>query len=80
MFQQKEVQTLTSVVRREDEEFSSLLKRFRSKVARSGILSTVKKKRYYVSDSEKRQLARRKAERRERKRQRRLERRDRRAQ
>ena len=65
---------MTRVVRREGESFGSLLKRFRKKVARARILNTVKKKRYFVSDSEKRQLARRKAVRRERKRQRRLER------
>jgi small subunit ribosomal protein S21 len=66
---------LTKIVRRDGESFASLLKRFRKKVARARILSTVRKERHFVSDAEKRQLARRKAVRRERRRQRRMQRR-----
>jgi small subunit ribosomal protein S21 len=59
---------LTKVELRPGESQRSLLRRFRKKVARSRILSTVKKKRYFVSESEKKRIARRKAVRRERKR------------
>ncbi len=59
---------MTKVELRPGESQRSLLKRFRKTVARSRILSTVKKKRYHISDSEKRRIARRKAIRRERKR------------
>jgi small subunit ribosomal protein S21 len=52
-----------------------MLKRFRKKVSRSRILSEVKKRRFYVSKSEKRHRALRKAISRERKRQRKLARR-----
>ncbi len=51
------------------ESQESLLRRFRKKVSQARILSTVKKKRYFVSKSELRRRARRKAMRRERKRQ-----------
>lgn len=64
---------MTQVVLREGESFDSMLKRFRKKVSRSRILSEVKKKRFYVSKSEKRHRALRKAINRERKRQRKLE-------
>jgi small subunit ribosomal protein S21 len=60
--------SLTKVELRPGESQGSLLRRFRKKVARSRILSTVKKKRYFVSESEKRRIARRKAVRRERER------------
>jgi ribosomal protein S21 len=49
-------------------ESQSLLKRFRKKVARDGILRAVRKKRYFIPNSEERRMALRKAERRERKR------------
>lgn len=62
---------MTQVVRRPGESFESLLKRFRKKVAKSRILSEARKHRYFVSDSEKRRIALRKAIRREHKRQRR---------
>lgn len=38
-----------------------MLKRFRKKVAKARILSTVRKKRYFVSKSEQRRAALRKA-------------------
>jgi len=50
------------------ESQESLLRRFRKKVAKSRVLSTVKKKRYFVSKSEQRRRARLKAIRREKKR------------
>jgi len=56
-------------VRKEGESFDRLLKRFRKTVTRSRILSDVKKKRYFISKSEKRHRALRKAINRERKRQ-----------
>jgi len=62
---------MVQVVRRDDESFKSLLKRFRKKVSRSRILSTVKKKRFFTSNAEERRKAERKALRRERKRRRR---------
>ena len=45
-----------------------LLKRFRKQVTQDGILSTVRKKRFFVSKSEQRRIAHRKAIRRERRR------------
>jgi small subunit ribosomal protein S21 len=55
---------------RPGESQESLLRRFRKQVIRARILSTVKKKRYFVSKSEQRRRARLKAVRREKKRQR----------
>jgi small subunit ribosomal protein S21 len=66
---------MTRVVLKPGESQESLLRRFRKKVIRDRILSTVKKKRYFVSKSEQRRIARRKAMNRERKRQRREQRR-----
>lgn len=43
---------MTSVVLRQNESQDQLLKRFRKKVVKSGILSTVRRKRWYVSKSE----------------------------
>ena len=60
---------VTRVVIRDGESPESLLRRFRKRVTSDGILSSVKKKRFFVSKSELRRLARRKAVRRERKRQ-----------
>jgi small subunit ribosomal protein S21 len=59
---------LTKVVLRQGESPESLLRRFRKKVARDRILSEAKRKRYFVSKSEERRIAQRKAMRRERKR------------
>ncbi len=59
---------MTRVVRRNGESPESLLKRFRKKVARDRILSDAKRKRYFVSKSEQKRIALRKAKRRERKR------------
>jgi len=60
---------VTRVVIRDGESPESLLKRFRKRVTQDGILSTVKKKRFFVSKSEQRRMAHRKAIRRERRRQ-----------
>jgi ribosomal protein S21 len=59
---------MTRVVLKPGESQVSLLKRFRKKVIRDGILRAVKKKRYFISNSEERRMALRKAERRERRR------------
>lgn len=59
---------MTKVTRRDGESPESLLRRFRKKVARDRILSEAKRKRYFVSKSEQKRIALRKARRRERKR------------
>ena len=66
---------MTHVVLREGESFDSLLKRFRKAVVRERILSEVRKRRYYVSKSEQRHKALRKAINRERRRRRKVQRR-----
>ncbi len=50
-----------SVVLRPGESQESLLKRFRKEVAEEGILSIVRKKRWYISKSELKRIKRRKA-------------------
>jgi small subunit ribosomal protein S21 len=59
---------MTQVRLRPGESQESLLRRFRKRVAKDRILSDAKKKRYFVSKSEQRRIARRKAARRERRR------------
>ena len=59
---------MTKVYLREGESVENLLKRFRKRVTRDRILSEVKRKRYFVSKSEQRRIAKRKAVRRERRR------------
>lgn len=59
---------MTKVVLRQGESPENLLKRFRKRVARDRVLSEVKKRRYFVSKSEQRRIALRKAKRRERRR------------
>jgi small subunit ribosomal protein S21 len=54
---------------RSNESQDQLLKRFRKKVAKSGILSTVRRKRWFVSKSELRRIDRKKAIRRYKRRQ-----------
>jgi small subunit ribosomal protein S21 len=49
---------------RPNESQDQLLKRFRKKVAKSGILSTVRRKRWFVSKSELRRIDKKKAVRR----------------
>jgi small subunit ribosomal protein S21 len=64
---------MTSVTLRPNESQEQLLKRFRKKVAKSGILSTVRRKRWFVSKSELRRIQRKKAIRRLKRRQRKVE-------
>jgi small subunit ribosomal protein S21 len=55
------VNTLTSVYLRQNESQDQLLKRFRKKVVKSGVLSTVRRKRWFVSKSEQRRMENKKA-------------------
>jgi len=55
---------MTSVVLRPNESQDQLLKRFRKKVVKSGVLSTVRRKRWFISKSELRRVERKKAVRR----------------
>lgn len=52
---------MTTVTLRSNESQDQLLKRFRKKVAKSGILSTVRRKRWFVSKSELRRINKKKA-------------------
>lgn len=52
---------MASVTLRPNESQDQLLKRFRKKVAKSGILSTVRRKRWFVSKSELRRINKKKA-------------------
>jgi small subunit ribosomal protein S21 len=55
------VKGLATVNLRPNESQDQLLKRFRKKVAKSGILSTVRRKRWFVSKSELRRIQKKKA-------------------
>jgi small subunit ribosomal protein S21 len=55
---------LPTVNLRPNESQDQLLRRFRKKVAKSGVLSTVRRKRWFVSKSELRRIQRKKAVRR----------------
>jgi small subunit ribosomal protein S21 len=57
----REVRRLTSVVLRPNESQDQLLKRFRKKVVKSGVLSTVRRKRWFISKSELRRIEKKKA-------------------
>jgi small subunit ribosomal protein S21 len=59
--QRREVNPMTSVILRQNESQDQLLKRFRKKVVKSGILSTVRRKRWFVSKSEQRRMEEKKA-------------------
>jgi small subunit ribosomal protein S21 len=52
---------MATVTLRPNESQEQLLKRFRKKVAKSGILSTVRRKRWFVSKSELRRIQKKKA-------------------
>ena len=54
-------ETMASVVLRPNESQDSLLKRFRKKVVKSGVLSTIRRKRWFVSKSELRRADKKKA-------------------
>jgi len=49
------------VILRNNESQDQLLKRFRKKVVKSGVLSTVRRKRWFVSKSEQRRMEQKKA-------------------
>jgi small subunit ribosomal protein S21 len=66
---EKEVSNLTSVNLRPNESQDQLMRRFRKKVAKSGILSTVRRKRWFISKSELRRIQKKKSIRRIRRRQ-----------
>jgi small subunit ribosomal protein S21 len=53
--------SLASVNLRNGESQDSLLKRFRKKIVKSGILSTIRDKRWFVSKSEMRRMEKKKA-------------------
>jgi small subunit ribosomal protein S21 len=55
------VRKLAVVTLRNNESQDSLLKRFRKKIVKSGILSTVRRKRWFVSKSEQRRMDEKKA-------------------
>ncbi len=59
---------MASVVLRPNESQDSLLRRFRKKVVKSGVLSTVRRKRWFISKSELRRIEKKKAARRMRRR------------
>jgi small subunit ribosomal protein S21 len=52
---------MTSVVIRNNESQDQLLKRFRKKIVKSGVLSTVRRKRWFISKSELRRVEKKKA-------------------
>lgn len=56
-----EVRSLATVNLRPNESQDQLLRRFRKKVAKSGILSTVRRKRWFVSKSELRRIQKKKS-------------------
>ena len=60
---------MTAVNLRQNESQDQLFKRFRKKVAKSGILSTVRRKRWFISKSELRRIQKKKSMRRIRRRQ-----------
>ena len=60
---------MPSVELRPNESQEQLFRRFRKKVAKSGVLSTVRRKRWFVSKSELRRIQKKKAIRRSRRRQ-----------
>lgn len=55
---------MPSVVLRPNEPQDQLLKRFRKKIVKSGILSTVRRKRWFISKSELRRVEKKKSARR----------------
>jgi len=52
---------LAKVVLREGESPQKLLQRFRKKVTRSGVMSEVRKRRWFVSKNEQRRIDKKKA-------------------
>jgi small subunit ribosomal protein S21 len=62
-------ENVATVVLRPNESQDSLLRRFRKKVVKSGVLSTIRRKRWFVSKSENRRVERKKSMRRMKRRQ-----------
>ena len=60
---------MAHVTLRQSESQDLLLKRFRKKVVKSGVLSTIRRKRWFVSKSESRRVEKKKATRRMKRRQ-----------
>jgi small subunit ribosomal protein S21 len=60
---------MPAVVLRPNESQDGLLKRFRKKVVKSGVLSTVRRKRWFISKSEMRRVEAKKSMRRVKRRQ-----------
>jgi small subunit ribosomal protein S21 len=52
---------LTSVTLRNNESQENLLRRFRKKIVKSGILSSIRDKRWFISKSEQRRMDKKKA-------------------
>jgi small subunit ribosomal protein S21 len=65
-----EFHSMASVKLKPNESQEALLRRFRKKVTNSGVLSTVRRKRWHISKSELRRIEEKKAIRRSRRRQR----------
>lgn len=63
---------MSQVELRPGESQEALLKRFRKQIAKDGVLSTVRRKRWYVSKSELRRIQKKKAVRRARRKQRKI--------
>jgi small subunit ribosomal protein S21 len=61
---------MATVTLKPNESQESLLRRFRKRVTNSGVLSTVRRKRWHISKSELRRIEKKKAIRRARRRQR----------
>jgi small subunit ribosomal protein S21 len=55
------VRVLQTVESRPNESPEQLLRRFRKKVAKSGVLSTVRRKRWFISKSELRRIQKKKS-------------------
>ena len=60
---------MTTVTLRPNESQEQLLKRFRKKVVKSGVLSTIRRKRWFISKSEQRRMEAKKSMRRYKRRQ-----------
>jgi len=52
---------LTGVTLRSNESQENLLRRFRKKIVKSGILSSIRDKRWFISKSEQRRMDKKKA-------------------
>lgn len=65
-----ECENMAHVSLKPNESQESLLRRFRKRVTNSGVLSTVRRKRWHISKSELRRIEKKKAIRRSRRRQR----------